>query len=78
MKASDGSFDDPDFQRAFVAVRYVAGTRGAALVSAFAVPCEAALELERAFAAETRTERAQTLAKELAAIARRLEARRLS
>jgi hypothetical protein len=78
VKASDGSSDDPDFQRAFMAVRYAAGTRGPALLSAFAVPCPAALELEGAFAAKARSERAQTLAKELAAIARRLEARRLS
>jgi len=78
MKASDGSFDDPEFQRAFVAVRYAAGTRGAELVSAFAVPSEAALELERAFAAEARSERAQTLANELGAIASRLLARRFS
>ena len=78
MMASDGSFDDPDFQRAFVAVRYAAGTRGAELVSAFALPCEAALQLERAFAAEARSERAQTLANELAGLARRLEARRFS
>jgi hypothetical protein len=78
MKASDGSFDDPEFQRAFVAVRYAAGTRGAELVSALAGPTEAALELERAFAVAARSERAHTLANELAAIARRLLARRFS
>ena len=71
------ALDDPDFQRAFVAVRYAAGTRGSELLTAFEPATEAATSLERALAAADRNQRAQALAGELGRLARLLEARRL-
>ena len=64
--------EHPEFQRAFVAVRYLAGTRGDALLAALPEPAEKTRELVDKLAADDRAERARTLAAELELVARRL------
>ena len=68
---------NPEFQRAFAAVAYFAGARGAALLEPFAAP---SAELEAfcvALSAAEQSERARALSTELERLARRLDARRL-
>lgn len=77
MSDSEGWLEDADFQRAFAAVRYAAGTRETAPLAPFAAPSDGALELLRALSSDVRAERAQALAVELKRVARVLEARRL-
>lgn len=62
----------PDFQRAFVAVRYLAGTRGEALLAPLSEPSARAKQLVSELGAEDRAQRARTLAGELEIVARRL------
>ena len=62
----------PDFQRAYVAVAYLAGVRGEALLEAFEQPSRQARELLTDLGAEDRAQRARALASELQILARRL------
>jgi hypothetical protein len=64
--------ESPEFQRAFVAVSYLAGVRGDALLTALGNPHEQARELVARLGVEDRASRARTLAGELEVIARRL------
>lgn len=64
---------DSDFFRAFVAVRYLLGTRGDALLGHVPVSAGAAQTLVTRLGAEDRRERANVLAAELERMARSLE-----
>ena len=64
--------ESPQFQRAFVAVSYLAGSRGDALLAALNRPAEKTRELVALLGAEDRASRARTLAAELETVARRL------
>jgi hypothetical protein len=64
--------DHPDFQRAFVAAAYCAGTRGDALLAPFVTPSPRAVRLVAELAAEDRGARAKALAAELEILTRRL------
>ena len=70
--------DDPEFQRAFVAVRVAAGTRGIDPSRLFERPSLAVVSLATSLAAENRSERARVLGAELEVIARRVSAKRLA
>jgi hypothetical protein len=65
----------PPFQRAFVALSYVAGRRDAALLEAFASVHADTLLLAQRLANPERERRAEVLARELASVALALEAR---
>lgn len=60
------------FQRAFVAVSYLVGARGDALLAALHEPTDKARELVAELGADDRAARARTLAGELEIVARRL------
>ena len=62
-----------DFFRAFVAVRYLFGTRGDALLAHVPASAGAAHTLVTRLGAEDRRERANVLASELERVARALE-----
>ena len=64
------------FERAFVAVRYLLGTRSE-LLQGLGTAGEPARELARKLGAESQKDRARTLAGELIPIATALDARRL-
>jgi hypothetical protein len=66
---------DPMFQRAFVALNYVVGQRGASLIEALTTPHADARLLAQRLGHPERERRAEVLAHELARIARSLEAR---
>jgi hypothetical protein len=66
---------EPVFQRAFVAVSYVAGRRNAQLLEAFTTPHEEARLLAQRLARPERERRAEVLARELSRVALALEAR---
>jgi hypothetical protein len=66
---------DPAFERAFVAMRYFLGARGADLAAPLASPTRAADELALALQDENRTRRAERLANEIGQVARALEGR---
>jgi hypothetical protein len=67
--------EDPMFQRAFVALSYVAGRRGAALLEPLTMPHADARVLAQRLGHAERERRAEVLAHELARVARSLEAR---
>jgi hypothetical protein len=67
----------PIFQRAFVALSYVAGRRDAALLEAFPAPHEEARLFAQRLAHPERERRAEALARELSRIALAVEARSL-
>jgi hypothetical protein len=67
----------PSFQRAFVALSYVAGRRDSELLSAFPAPHEEARLVARRLTHPTRERRAEALALELSRVAAALEARRI-
>jgi hypothetical protein len=64
--------ESPEFQRAFLAVAYLAGARGEALLKALPAPCSQARELAARLGSGDRAERARRLASELEPIGRRL------
>jgi hypothetical protein len=66
---------DPAFERAFVAMRYFLGARGADLAAPLAAPAGAADELALALQDENRVRRAERLANEIGQVARALEGR---
>ena len=66
---------EPDFQRAFVAVRYFLGARGAGLAAPLGPGATAGLALEQKLAHPDRTRRAELLAAEVGLVVRSLEAR---
>ena len=66
---------DPAFERAFVAMRYFLGVRGAGLAEPLGAPSRAAEELARALQDEDRSRRAERLASEVGHVARALEGR---
>jgi hypothetical protein len=65
----------PDFQRAFVAVRYFLGARGEGLAAPLGGAAPAAATLEAKLAHPDRARRAEVLASEIGLIVRALEAR---
>ncbi|HEX3774321.1 MAG TPA: hypothetical protein VHV51_07640 [Polyangiaceae bacterium] len=65
----------PDFQRAFVALSYVAGRRGGELLEPLSAPHDDAKVFAQRLAHPERERRAEILARELARIAVALEAR---
>jgi hypothetical protein len=65
----------PSFQRAFVALSYVAGRRGATLLDAFASVHADTRLLAQRLANPERERRAEVLARELSRVALSLEAR---
>ena len=67
----------PIFQRAFVALSYVAGRRDAELLEAFATPHDEARLFAQRLAHPERERRAEVLARELSRVALALEARSL-
>jgi hypothetical protein len=67
----------PEFQRAFVAMSYLAGRRDAELLDAFEAPHEEARAFARRLGHPERERRAELLARELARLAQVLEARTL-
>lgn len=67
----------PTFQRAFVALSYVAGRRDSALLEAFLTPHGEARLVAQRLAHPERERRAEVLARELSGIASALEARRI-
>ena len=69
--------DDSEFQRAFAAVAYFAGTRDAALLAPFATPSSELRAFCASLSAPEQSARAEALSTELERIARRIEARRL-
>jgi hypothetical protein len=78
MPRLEAALDDPDFQRAYLAVRYFAGVRGPELVQEPPRFHAAARAFATRLRSEQRTERAQALAVELERIVRSLDAQRLS
>jgi hypothetical protein len=66
---------DPDFQRAFVALSYVAGRRDAELLQALSTTHDEARLLAQRLAHPERERRAEVLARELSRVALVLEAR---
>jgi hypothetical protein len=66
---------EPDFQRAFVAVRYFLGARGQGLAAPLGPDAAAGLALEQKLAHPDRTRRAEVLASEVGLVVRALEAR---
>ena len=67
----------PSFQRAFVALSYVAGRRDAQLLDAFTAPHDEALLLVRHLTHPERDRRAEVLARELSRVAWAVAARGL-
>lgn len=67
----------PSFQRAFVALSYVAGRRNTELLAAFANVHEEARQAAKRLAHPERERRAEALALELSRVASALEARRI-
>jgi len=70
-----GQLESPDFQRAFVAMSYLAGRRDAELLAPFGLPHDQARALVRRLGHPERERRAQGLAEELAKISGALAAR---
>lgn len=72
--------DDPEAraQQAFVAVSYILGQRGEALLDPLAQPTLAARRVGARLAHSDRHTRARALAAEIARVVRALEARRLA
>ncbi len=66
---------DAAFQRAFVAMRYFLGARGAELAAPLPAPARAGDELALALQDENRARRAERLANEIGQVARALEGR---
>jgi hypothetical protein len=73
MTTDDGF--QPDYQRAFVAVRYFLGARGDGLAAPLGPGATAGVLLEQKLAHPDRTRRAETLAAEVGLVVRALEAR---
>jgi len=69
------SVADPAFQRAFVALSYVAGRRADALLGGLAAPHDDARMLVQRLGHPERERRAEVLARELSRVALALEAR---
>ena len=67
----------PSFQRAFVALSYVAGRRAGELLEAFATPHDEARLLVKHLAHPERERRAEVLARELSRVALAVAARSL-
>ena len=67
----------PTFQRAFVALSYVAGRRGAELLAAFTAPHDDTRRFAQRLAHPERERRAEVLARELSRVALAIEARSL-
>ena len=65
----------PEFQRAFVAVRYFLGARGEGLAEPLGASASAGAALEATLAHPDRTHRAEVLAGEIGVLVRALEAR---
>ncbi|HKO46701.1 MAG TPA: hypothetical protein VJV79_03210 [Polyangiaceae bacterium] len=68
-------FESSDFQRAFAAMRYLAGRRDAELLEPFRFPHPDARAFARGLAHPERDRRAEALARELARVANALETR---
>jgi hypothetical protein len=66
---------EPDYQRAFVAVRYFLGARGEGLAAPLGSAATAGTLLEQKLAHPDRTRRAEVLASEVGLVVRALEAR---
>jgi hypothetical protein len=66
---------DPDYQRAFVAVRYFLGARGEGLAAPLGPESTTGAALEHKLAHPDRTRRAEVLASEVGLVVRALEAR---
>jgi len=66
---------EPEYQRAFVAVRYFLGARGEGLAAPLGGGAAAGLALEQRLAHHDRTRRAEVLASEVGLVVRALEAR---
>lgn len=65
----------PEYQRAFVAVRYFLGARGEPLAAPLGEGAAFAIALEAKLAHPDRTRRAEVLASEIGLVVRALEAR---
>ncbi|MET0790922.1 MAG: hypothetical protein ABW061_05330 [Polyangiaceae bacterium] len=72
------SIHKPEFQRAFAAVSYLAGRRGADLLGPLPAPGEEAQSLVRRLEHPERERRAEVLARELNRLALSLDARKLT
>lgn len=66
---------EPQYQRAFVAVRYFLGARGDGLAAPLGSEASAGALLEQKLAHPDRTRRAEVLASEVGLVVRALEAR---
>ena len=66
---------EPEYQRAFVAVRYFLGARGEGLAAPLGPGAHAGLALEQKLGHPDRTRRAEVLASEVGLVVRALEAR---
>ena len=66
---------NPDFERAFVAVRYFLGARGVDLAAPLRAHTKVAGELCERLAHSDRARRAETLAMEIGRVVRALEAK---
>lgn len=72
---TSGTGFDPDYQRAFVAVRYFLGARGEGLAAPLGPESTIAAALEQKLAHPDRARRAEVLASEVGLVVRALEAR---
>jgi hypothetical protein len=72
------NIQSPEFQRAFVAMSYLAGRRGAELLEALPSKTEEARALARHLGHPERERRAEFLARELGRLALSLDARKLT
>ena len=66
---------EPDYQRAFVALRYFLGARGEGLAAPLGQGAVTGLALEQKLAHPDRTRRAEVLASEVGLVVRALETR---
>jgi hypothetical protein len=72
------NIDSPAFQRAFLAVSYLAGRRDADLIAPLRAPADDVRALARRLEHPERERRAEVLARELARLALSLDARRVT
>lgn len=72
------NISSPDFQRAFAAVSYLVGRRGAELIAPLAFPGAEVQALARRLEHPERERRADVLARELGRLALSLDARKLT